>query len=304
MQQTTKPVSKFKVVLLWSVLLGNLVFWIAFIAWLHRNDPAPLNTEGTGSAIVTSILLFFIGGFFLAAGVAGYFLTVVTTCFTFNFTLPVFAAYKGKLYLAKIFIPMCAAVGIGLFLSIGLAPLMRSFGIHGQFALLVPLFIALVPLQIAQMWVNIWVPITKKLIAKRLAARGIVPAQMQAAILCGISDPTRSSFKKLTLIEDDIGALWIGADQLVYWGDIDGFALRREEIIQLERRADAGNTSMLAGTAHVILHVQQPTCAVRQIRLHTEGYWTLGQNRQAMDTLAAAITSWHSAAQPLAQSAN
>jgi hypothetical protein len=133
--------------------------------------------------------------------------------------------------------------------------------------------------------------LTRRLITRRLVARGLHPAQLQGAWLIGISDPQRSSFKKWTLVEDDIGALWIGGEQLIYWGDAKEFAIAPEQIVQLERRADAGSTSMLSGTAHVILHVQFPE-GLRQIRLHTEGYWTLGQGRQAMDALGEALSYW------------
>jgi len=298
MQQTTKPVSKFKVFLLWFILIGNLLFWLGFWTWRHRNDATPQPDAEAGSAVFRTIFLLVVGGFFLAAGIGSYLIIVATTCLTFDFTRPVFSAYKGKQYLAKIIVPTLTSLGIGFMLCVFLEPLMRSFGVTGQLTFLLPLFIALIPLQIAQMWISIWVPVIKKLIAKRLAARGILPGQLHSAILMGISDPTKSSFKKMTLIEDDIGALWIAPDQLIYWGDTDQFAIRCDQLIQLERRADAGSTAMLAGTAHIILHVQQPDGTVRQIRLHTEGHWTLGRNRKATDDLAATIADWHGAARP------
>jgi hypothetical protein len=47
--------------------------------------------------------------------------------------------------------------------------------------------------------------------------------------------------------------------------------------------------------AAVILRVRQADGSERQIRLHTEGLWTLSQKRRAMDKLAAAIEQWHTA---------
>jgi hypothetical protein len=298
MQQTTKPVSKFKVFLLWFVLIGNLLFWVGFWTLRRGSGPASVADAEVGSAIFRAVFLLVAGGFFLAAGVGSYLIILATTCLTFDFTGPVFSGYKGKQYLAKILVPTLTSIGIGFMLCVVLEPVLRSFGVTGQLAFVVPLFLALVPLQIAQMWISIWVPVIRKLIAKRLAARGIHSAQLQSGILMGISDPTKSSFKKMTLIEDDIGALWITPDQLIYWGDSDQFAVPRDQLIQLERRADAGSTAMLAGTAHVILHVQLPDGAVRQIRLHTEGHWTLGRNRKATDALAETIGNWHGAASP------
>src|SRR5436190_2867344 len=281
MQQTTKPVSKLKVLLLWLVLLGNLIFWLGFWAWRHRNDPSAPRDPAAGSDVFRVVFMIIVGGVFLGAGIASYCIVIATNCFTFNFQKPFFAGYKGKLYLAKIVVPTLTAIGVGLILSVFLDPVLRSFGLKGEITILLPLFLAIVPLQVAQMWINIWTLLIKRMIAKRLAARGILSAQLQSADLAGISDPTRSSFKKMTLIEDDIGALWIAGERIIYWGDTDQFAITPDQIMELERRADAGSTSMLAGTAHVILHVRQPEGTVRQIRLHTEGHWTLGRNRKA-----------------------
>jgi len=298
MQQTTKPVSKLKVMLLWLLLVGNLVFWLWFCGWRNSGDPTASSAANNSPDIVRSVVLFVIGGIFLAAGGVAYAIVIFTNCFTFDFSRPVFAAFKGKLYLAKIGVPILVSVGVGLILSVMLDPVMRACGVRGQMAFMLPLFLALVPLQVAQMWINIWKPLSQRLITRRLVARGLQPAQLQGAVLVGISDPQRSSFKKMTLVEDDIGALWIGGEQLVYWGDADQFGIKPEQILQLERRADAGSTSMLSGTAHVILHVQLPDGSVRQIRFHTGGRWTLGQGRRAMDDLSEAITRWYESARP------
>ena len=90
-----------------------------------------------------------------------------------------------------------------------------------------------------------------------------------------------------------MGAMWVGPEQLIYWGDNDGLSITREQLVQMERKADKGSNTILGGITHIILHVQQPDGSVRQIRLHTEGLWTMGQKRRVMDTLADAITSWH-----------
>lgn len=299
MQQTAKPVSKLKVVLLWLALIGNLVFWLWFWGWRHPDDAITAPAAPPNSNIVDLVTLFILGGIFLTAGLAAYAIVIVTNCFTVDFNRPFFAAFKGKLYLAKIVVPILVSVGAGLMLGVVLDPVMHAFGLGGQVAFMLPLFMVLVPIQIAQMWINVWTPLTKRLIARRLTARGLQPAKLQGAVLVGISDPQRSSFKKLTLVEDDIGALWIGGGQLVYWGDTDQFAFTPGQILQRERRADAGSTSMLSGTAHVILHVQLPNGSVRQIRFHTEGHWTLGHSRRAMDALSAAIDDWQANPKPV-----
>lgn len=292
MQTTKKPVSKLKVVLLWALVLGNLFFWCGFWLW-HAHGQPQSATHEEGSELIQSIVMLVFAGFFLVAGVGSYFLLISTSCFTFNFRNPVFAAYKGKLYLAKIGVPTLSSLGVGFVLAALFGPMLKGFGMSGSSTYLLPLFAALIPMQIAQMWVTIWAPITKRLIRNRLLAQGITAAQLQSAMLIGISDPTRSSFKKMTLIEDDVGALWISPDRLVYWGDTEQFAITREQLVEIERRADSGSTSMLGGITHAILHVRLPDGQERQIRLHIEGKWTLGHYKKAMDELAETIANWH-----------
>jgi len=146
--------------------------------------------------------------------------------------------------------------------------------------------------QIAQLWILIWSPLDKRIITKRLLAQGITPAQLQNGMLVGLSDATRSSFKKFAAIEDDIGALWVSPDQLVYWGDNERFSITRDQVVELERKADAGSTTMLTGATHPILHVRLPDGSERQIRLHAEGQLTRGNQRRALDRLAQEIEKW------------
>lgn len=162
---------------------------------------------------------------------------------------------------------------------------------------MLPVLGVIVILQIVQLMVFIWTPLTKRLITKRLVSRGVSLEQLQgAAAYVGISDPTRSSFKKLTIVEDDMGALWITPQQLIYWGDSEEFSVTPEQLVQLERRADAGSTSMLGAMTHVILHTRTATGEIRQVRLHVEAEWTMFAMRRRMDQLAEVIGNWHAAA--------
>jgi hypothetical protein len=79
---------------------------------------------------------------------------------------------------------------------------------------------------------------------------------------------------------------------MIYWGDAEQFAVRREQVVAIERKADARSTTMLAGIAHVILHVHGLGPAVRIIRLHTEGHLTMGSKKRAMERLAEALSAW------------
>jgi len=299
MQQIDKPVSKLKVVLMWTILLGNVLFWCSFWVWHHRGD-APTQTDEPGMGLFRAIGMIVIGGFFLVAGVASYIAVLFSNCLTFGFNQPVWAAFKPKMFLANIVVPLLSALGIGFIVSAFATPILLGLGIAPGIAGLLPVLAMVALLQVTQMWVQIWAPLERRLISKRLKAQGLNDAQLQTAILVGLSDPRRSSFKKFGGIEEDVGALWIAPDQLVYYGDIERFSITRDQLTQIERRSDAGSATILSGLAHVILHVRSVDGSERQIRFHIEGVPTQGAKRKAMDRLADAIVHWHSSATPAA----
>ena len=289
MQQTKTPVSKVKMALMWVIFVGLTVGWIVFLLSRHRDTPA---SARPAPDIVQFIISVVTGGFFVA-GVGSYFILLFTNCFTFNFQHPVWIGVKGKLYLANIVVLTGIALGLGFGLTPVLSPLLAALGLSGQMAFLVPVMAMVVIFQIVRVFILIWAPLEKRLITRRLQARGITPAQLQTALMVGISNPLRSSFKKLTMVEEDIGALWVGPEQLVYWGDNDQFGITRDQLTQIERKADVGGTSMLGGITHLILHVRLPDGSERQVRFHTEGLWTMSGKGKAMDALEQRIVQWH-----------
>jgi hypothetical protein len=297
MQQSSKPVSRVKVAVMWVILLGNLLFWCGFWLWHHRSDGPPPAADA-GEGLFRAIGMIVLGGFFLVVGMGGYLAVFFSNCLTFNFNQPVWNNFRGKLFVANIFVPLLCALGLGFGLSAFLTPVLLALGLSSGIASLLPVLAMVALLQIAQMWVQIWAPLEKRIICKRLMAQGVTDDQLQTAILVGLSDPTRSSFKKFGGVEDDIGALWVSPERLVYFGDNEQFALTRDELTQVERRADAGSATILDGLAHVILHVKLPDGSERPIRLHTEGLLTMGKKRKGMDELASAIAAWHSSAAP------
>jgi hypothetical protein len=297
MQQTRKPVSKVKVAVMWAVLLGNIVFWCGFWIWHYRNDSPP---DEAGTGLFRALGMIVIGGFFLVAGVLSYIAVLFSNCLTFNFNEPVWRAFKPKLFLANIIVPLLGALGIGFILSAFATPALSGFGIVPGVAGLLPVMVMVAVLQVCQMWIQIWAPLERRLIRKRLKSQGLSDAQLQTAVLVGLSDPRRSSFKKFGRIEEDVGALWIAPEQLVYYGDVERFSITREQLVQIERRSDAGSVSILSGMAHVILHVRLPDGSERQVRFHIEGVPTQGVKRKVMDQLADAIVHWHSSAAPAA----
>jgi len=301
MKSSPASASKAKVFLTWVKVLALLIAIFGFCTWWFSRRPAP-GPSGSEPDIVYSVVMVFAGVLFLGAGAVGYLIAIFTQCFTFNFSHSVWSALKVKLYFANIFVPLGIALGFGFFLTAVLSPVLMQAGLDRSLANIVPVMGMIFLMQVAQLWILIWGPLEKRIILKRLAALDITPEQLQSAFLVGLSNPAKKGLKRLGTIEEDVGALWVGPEHLIYWGDGEQFGLTQSQIIEIERKADSGSTSMLGGITHVILHVSQPDGSVRQIRLHNEGLFTMGQKRVAMERLAGAIAQWHGAApiQPVA----
>jgi len=269
------------------VVTAGLVFW-----WNRGTAPAEAPTEEPSGAMVHSIFFLFVGGFFLVAGVASYLTIIFTDCFTFDYRRPVWEAVKAKQFVANIVVTVALALGLGFILAAFLGPVLTALGLDAGMANILPVMLMIVVFQVLQLWVLMWSPVEKHIITRRLAAQGVAPAHLQSATLVGLSNPASGLAKRFAAIEEDMGAIWVVPDLLMYRGDREQFDLTREQLVQMERKADNRSTSVLGGIAHVILHVRLPDGSIRPIRLHTEGHWTMGRKRRAMDALAGAIAGW------------
>jgi hypothetical protein len=287
-----KRVASWKRVLSWFLML----VWIGFIIWPNRScsSGAPAE-EGAdeGAGIGHVFLAMIVGLFFFGIGVAGYFLVVGTQCFTFDFTGPFWKSFKVKLYFANIIIPLLLILGIGFLVSMFVTPILTTFGVSTTVAFLVPIFTMLVVVQLFLIWFGIWTPMDKKIVDKRLAALGVPSGTIEYGHYVGISNPDRSSFKKFGAIEEDVGILWIEPDRLVYMGDDMRLEIGRDQLVEVQRKADAGSSaSVFGGAVHVILRIREADGSERRVRLHPEGNWTLTASAKASDRLATLITNW------------
>jgi hypothetical protein len=293
--------TRWKIVGGWALVVGNLIFWIWF--WFFRGNPPPQEMHSATEPVprfAQSIAFMVMGGFVVTFGLGVYAIVVRTNCFTFNFNSPVWNAAKRKIWLANIFVPVILLIGTGLILAGMLSPSLEQAGLSANAAWLAPMLASLFFGQLTLVWVNLWAPVEKRLIEKRLAARGVTLDRAAEGILVGLSDPTGSSMKKFAAIEDDIGMLWLENESLTYLGDSQQFSFTRPQVSRLEQKADAASTTALSGTAHPLLHVSE-SGVERAIRLHAEGVWTLGQKRVAMNAVAERIRNWL-AATPMAVS--
>lgn len=276
---------------MWLLMVGVIAFWVVF--WLVRKRgevPADESEHG----MVASILSLVVGAFFLGLGLAIYLAAVFTGCFSFSYRRSVWPGAKVRMYFLNIVVTVLIGLGFGFLLSAFVRPLLLGLGLDAGIASMLPVMITIGGIQVGQLWVLMWSPMERRLILNRLEALGIKPAQLQNAFLVGLSNPASGFKKRFGSIEEDMGALWVGPEQLIFWGDVEQFSIAREQIVEIVRKADNRSTSMLAGIAHVILHVRLADSSVRQIRLHTEGLLTMGRKRQTMDALAGAINHWYS----------
>lgn len=295
MATSDKPASKTRIILTWVAMVGWMVAIMTYFFWRNQNATPKVDDSGpVHSVVVNSVFSLFVGVFFLVLGVASYLVTVFTGCFTFDYNRPVWVAAKTRQFIANIIVPVGLGLGFGFIVSAFFSPFLRSIGLDESMANMAPLFFALMVFQILQLWILIWAPAERQFIRKRLATFGITSAHLQGATLIGLSSPDSGLAKRFAAIEEDMGALWITPEALMFRCDVEQFDLTREQILEVERRADKRSTTMLAGIAHIILYVQLTEGGVRQIRLHVEGLWTMGQKKRTMDNLAQNILQWHS----------
>ncbi|MCD4846994.1 MAG: hypothetical protein K8R76_02250 [Candidatus Aegiribacteria sp.] len=229
----------------------------------------------------------------LILAVVGYAAVLLTNCFTFDFSRPFFAGFKKKLYFIHIVVAFGLSLSVGLFVSVPVSPILARLGLPEPLPFIAPLLISLIIVQLILVWVNIWTPLDRIIVRKRAAALEIDTISLEKGIFVGISDPDKSSFKKLTLVEDDVGVLRIEPAQLVYKGDTENFELKRDSILSVECNADAGSMPSYAGAVYPILRYRNTDGSESRIRFHTWGSWTLGGMSKSLKLLSLKLESWY-----------
>ena len=270
-------------------LLGSaLGVWLA-----HRMGGAPRTAPPPAGlmAVAHAMALFVTGVAAIGLGLGAYFVVLHTVCFTSDFHRPVFRGLKGKLYVANIVVQLLFTIGVGALLSMLLSPLLVHLAVPRAVVLMGPLLVGVVGVQLVLIWLQIWAPLERRLIEERLAALGVTPDRIATGLPVGVSDPGRSSLKKLTLVEDDVGMLWLDDDALRYVGDEQRLELPAAGVRGVEQKADAGSAAALGGVVNPVLSYEVDG-NVRQVRFHPEGHWTLSAAARACDELAAALSGW------------
>jgi hypothetical protein len=222
METKNKRPSTLRVILMWLLMMGVIMFWVVF--WMWRNHGRMPSEEPAGP-IVHSVFSLVVGVFFLVLGVMSYLITIFTGCLTFSCKHPVWKTAKTKLFFVNIIGPVLLALGLGFVCSAFVGPVLVILGLDAGLANLLPVMLMIGAVQVVQLWVLIWSPLEKQIFTKRLEALGVTPAQLQSAALVGLSNPASGLIKRFASIEEDMGALWVGPEQLVYRGDDEQFGV-------------------------------------------------------------------------------
>jgi hypothetical protein len=277
-------------------LLGVIVFFTFTIGcaalgvWMSGGAGDTAAAPAAPAAALAVFLIIF-GVVIAAAGAAVYALVLLTNLFTFDFSRPFFRTFGGKLWVANLITGLLLQTAFALMLA-PVAMAVLTHVLPARFLWLPSFLGGFFLAQLVLIWLTIWAPLETSVIARRMAAKGIGPELLARGQYVGISDPSRSSLKKMTLVEEDMGMLWIEPHALVYRGDAVDWDLSREQVLAVERQADAGSTSTYFGAVHVVLRVADPIAGERRIRLHTEGDWTMTAKARALNDLGERLQSW------------
>jgi hypothetical protein len=278
--------------------VGVLVFLIVTVGCaslgLWMSGGTDDGTPGAAAAVSASpglaIFLIVFGVIIAALGMAAYGLILLTNCFTFNFTRPYFKGHGAKLWFGNLLIGLLLQTGFALVMAPTMLAVLAPI-VPASFLWIAAFFLPFFFAQLLLIWLTIWAPLETGIIAKRLAAKGVGLDLLARGHYVGVSDPAKNSLKKMTLVEEDMGMLWIEPHALMYRGDAIDWDYPREQVLEIERKADAGSTSSYFGAVHVILRVLDPG-GERRIRLHTEGDWTMTSKARALNDLAEKLASW------------
>ena len=293
-----KPLSGIKSLGGWVLLVVISLGSFFITSALMRGNRQPEQSDV--SFVLLAIGSIVLGGMAFFAAVAGYVIVLLTNCLTFNFTRPIWGTgLKARLYIANILVTTALLLGVG---GIGCAivgPIVSGItGLPGHLTFLACFLLIFIPGQLALTWFQLWTPLLRSLVLKRMAALGVSPEQVGTGIFAGISDPSVSSMKKFSMVEDDIGMLWIMPDSLYFQGDGHQLEIGRSQLLEIEREVDRGSISAYVGAVHIILSWQTPDGVRHRKRLHVENSWTLIQQAKMLDGLAHGLEEWKNASPP------
>ncbi len=297
----SKPHSESKMVVGLS-LLGAviLIFVVLAVVEYWATGISQLSSSSAHGRLWGVTLFAIMGGLALVVGASLYAAVLATHGFTFDFSRPVWrTGFAARMWLVNIFVPFMLLLAAASFVVVASAPVLMMAGLSTRMALIVPFFGILIPGQLFLAWCNIWMPVSKSLIRKRMLALGITQEQLATGVYVGLSDPmAASSLKKFSVAEGDVGMLWLTPDAFVYQGDGQNLRIGRSQFVAVKRKADKGGMAVYVGSTHVVVRWRDAADTQRRIRLQVKDRWTLTGTARALDDLAQRLNRWQAETPP------
>jgi hypothetical protein len=248
------------------------------------------------SGAIPRVVLAVLGLIVMLAAVGLYGLILLTNCFTLNFSRSFIRAYGRKLWPCDVMVKLLASTGFTFMTGPTLASLLSQI-LPIEVAQPVGYFGSFICSQIFLVWFQMWAPLDRRLIVRRMRAIGVPPERIATGLVTGTTGLDFGPRKWFRIVdEDDLGMLWFDQDRLVFLGDACAWSITRDQLSGIERAAMKSATSAYFGAVHVILVFRRDDGSSGAIRLHAPGRWTQTAKARALDDLADRIESWMSAA--------
>jgi hypothetical protein len=247
--------------------------------------------EADAPSVASTVALLLFAAAATLVGLAIYGIAYATRCLTFRFDRPFFPGYRWRAWVFKLAyeLPLQTAFAFACAPSVVAALYGR---LPGTVVTVVGLGAPFVLAQFVMIWLNSSAPMDLAAIARRMRALGFDPERVPGGLPMGVSNPDRSSFKKFPCVEEDIGMLWLSATHVSFRGDAAGWDVPRNDVLAVERKADAGASSSYFGAIQVLLRIRRPDGTEHRVRLHPEGAFTQSTHAAALNTLAQRLEYW------------
>lgn len=274
------------------------IFALGLFFELKRSAHRPLLPTQLWVSPVFVALFMVAGAVVLVLAAAIYGVVLWTGALTFNCRSPVFPGFKIRCYIAFLVLSLLLSFGIGYLIGAPLSMIVVALVPSP----LIPSLCMFVCLSLALcffIWFQILAPLGPIVIRRRLKALGLPQLPLDRGTFVGLSNPNKSSFKKLTLVEDDIGFLWFDSEMLIYKGDSVAWRIHRYQMQPIERKADAGSTLSYFGAVDVHIRFYDDNGTNHHYRLHAGRGWTMTARARELDRLADVLEAWRNGMTPL-----
>ncbi len=165
----------------WKRMLGVLLFTAVILGsatcsyfLVQPDDPPPAEAaQEEPPVLMASFFWLVLGILFCGAGIFAYVVILVTNAFTFNFSKPFWGSLKLKLWFFNIVVLVLPAIGLGFVGRAFLGPVLIGLGLPPPLPDVVPVVGSLLLVQVALMWLNLWAPVEKSCVRRRLGGYGV-----------------------------------------------------------------------------------------------------------------------------------